>query len=305
MLTFYKGMLDAEVHYARGKCLGGSSARNFLTYQIGPSDTYETWANQTGDSDYTFSNFLPYFMKSQDFTPPQGRPANATPRYDADTLGKGGLLSLTFAPYAMAFSSWAQKAFTAMGIPQINGLTSGNILGSSYQLLTESKTYVRESSETAFFQKQGLSQTNLILYQSVLAKKILFSGTRATGVAIDMNGFPFTLTANHEIIVSAGAFQSPQLLMVSGVGPEATLQRLGIPVVKNLPGVGQNMVDHVLGGPSYRVNVITTSSMNDPRFAGQAVQQYLTSNSGILTDVGADFLGKLSYRPRCNYHKGG
>lgn len=284
-------MLGASVHYARGKCLGGSSARNYLTYQISASSSYQRWADNVGDQDYKFSKFLPFFKKSQDFTPPHGRPANATPSYDSSTLGSGGPLSVTFPPYAMAFSSWAQVALKKMGMMPINGLTSGNILGSSYQLLTESPTYVRESSETAFLTKIGLSKTNLIVYQSTLAKKIIFDGTTAKGVLIDVGGFMFTLTAKKEVIVSAGAFQSPQLLMVSGVGPKAILESNGIPVVKDLPGVGQNMEDHILGGPSYRVNVVTTSSTSNPLFAAKAAQDYLNTNSGMLTGVGADFLG--------------
>lgn len=149
-------MLGASVHYARGKCLGGSSARNFLTYHVGPNESYSRWADLVGDQSYSFANFLPYFKKSQDFTPPHGRPANATPSYDTTTLGVGGPLSVTFPPYAMAFSSWAQAALKKMGVQPINGLTSGNLIGSSYQLLTQSTKYVRESSETAFLQRGDL-----------------------------------------------------------------------------------------------------------------------------------------------------
>jgi len=283
-------MLNASVHYARGKALGGSSARNFLTYQIGPKGSYQRWADRVGDKAYSWDNFLPYFQRSQDFSLPRGRPANATPGYDQGSLKTGGPLSITFPPWAMAFASWAQKALTRMGLQQINGFTSGTILGSSYQLLTLSKTSVRESSETAFLQKNGLQRSNLVVYTSVMAEKILFDGNKATGVLVSMAGVPFPLSAGKEVIVSAGAFQSPQLLMVSGVGPKDTLAKFGIPVVKDLPGVGQNMEDHVLGGPSYRVNVLTTSAMANPTFAGKATQEYLTSNSGMLTGVGADFL---------------
>lgn len=283
-------MNGASVHYARGKALGGSSARHFLTYQIGPKGAYQRWADQVGDQAYSWDRFLPYFQKSQDFSTPHDRPANATPAYDTATLKRGGPLSLTFAPYAMAFSSWAQGALAAIGVKPISGFTSGSVLGSSYQLLTLSKTSVRESSETAFLQKTGLHRPNLVIYASVMAQKIFFDGTKANGVLISMNGIPFKLTAKKEVIVSAGAFQSPQLLMVSGIGPKDTLSKYGIPVVKDLAGVGQNMEDHVLGGPAYRVNVLTTSAMADPVFAGKQAQQYLTFNTGMLTGVGADLL---------------
>ena len=86
--------------------------------------------------------------------------------------------------------------------------------------------------------------------------------------------------------------------MVSGVGPKDTLNNLGIPVVKDLPGVGQGMEDHILGGPSYRVNVITTSAASQPEFGAQATEQYLTQHSGIFTDVGADFLGESIHPSR-------
>ncbi|KAF2205448.1 oxidoreductase [Delitschia confertaspora ATCC 74209] len=284
------GMLNVSVHYARGKCLGGSSARHFLTYQIGPKDSYERWASQVGDDAYSWDKFLPFFQKSQDFIPPHDRPRNATPEWDQRSLRSGGPLSITFPPYAMAFASWAQKALTSMGIKKINGFTSGNILGSSYQLLTMSKDFIRESSETSFLQKKGLKSTNLIVYQSIMAQKIVFDGTKATGVEITMGGIPFTISARKEVILSAGAFQSPQLLMVSGVGPKETLEKNGIKVVKDLPGVGQNMEDHILGGPSYRVTVSTSSAMGNPAFAANAVKQYLNSKSGMLTGVGADFL---------------
>jgi choline dehydrogenase len=286
-------MFGVKAHYARGKCLGGSSARHFMTYHLPTKGVLQKWADQTGDNAYTWDNFVPYYQKSQNFMGPQGRPANATPQYDASTLKSGGPLTVTYSPWAFPFASWALKAWAAMGIVPIKGLTSGNLLGSAYQLLTISNTYIRESSETAFLVKVGIPSGNLIVYPSTMAQKIVFSGTKATGVVITIDNFPipFTLSAKKEVIVSAGAFQSPQLLMVSGVGPQATLQKYGIPVVKDLPGVGQGMEDHILGGPSYKVSVTTTSSLfTNPAFAAQQVQSYLTSNTGMLTGVGADAL---------------
>lgn len=269
-----------------------------MTYQRGSKGTYKMWADQVGDRSYEWDHFLPYFEKSLEFTPPDSsaRPANATPQYDASNLGNGsGPVSITFARYAHAFSSWVQLALKQIGIHPINGLTSGYLLGSSYQLLTIDRARMdRESSETSFLRQDGLSRGNLIVYQSALAKKVLFDrNKRATGVQVDMGNQTFVLTARREVIVSAGAFQSPQLLMVSGVGPAATLQRHGISVVADRSGVGQNMWDHVLGGPSYRVNLITVSSLTIPEFAAAAAQQYNQSATGIFTDSGTDFLGKF------------
>lgn len=255
---------------------------------------------------------MQYFEKSLTFTPPVAslRPANATPEYDSSKVGTGqGPLSVTFGHYAQAFSSWAQAAFKQLGIQPIKGLTSGTILGSSYQLLTiDGQTLKRDSSETSFLRKDGLTRQNLIVYQSTLAKRIVFDNNKtATGVQIDignLGGITFTLSAREEVIVSAGAFQSPQLLMVSGVGPAATLQENDIPVISDLSGVGQNMWDHVLGGPSYRVNVLTTSALSNPDFSAQAAAQFHASPpQGMLTDSGADLLAfeKIPERLRSNF----
>lgn len=101
-----------------------------------------------------------------------------------------------------------------------------------------------------------------------MAKKIIFdSNKKAIGVAVESGLSSFTLTANMEVILSAGAFQSPQLLMVSGVGPKYQLDALGIPVVADRPGVGQNLQDHVFFGPSYRVKDTTATKVaNDPLY---------------------------------------
>lgn len=280
-------------HYARGRTLGGSSARNYMAYHRGTVDTYKKWADQVGDQSYSWSEFLPYFQKSLDFTPPDQskRPANATPSYDIATLGEGGPLSITFTNYAQAFSSWVQNGLKEIGISPRNGFTSGQLMGSSYVINTVEHTLqTRESSETAFLQP-ALANPNLIVYTQSLAKKIVFdSGKVAKGVQVDTAGKVYTLSARKEVILSAGAFQSPQLLMVSGVGPRATLIKYNIPIVADRPGVGQNMWDHILFGPSYRLNVITSSSLANPAFAAQAAADYNRDQTSILANTGADFI---------------
>ena len=115
----------------------------------------------------------------------------------------------------------------------------------------------RDSSETSFL-RRGLTYPNYLVYQTTVAKKILFDkNKKAIGVIADTEGKEYTLSATKEVIVTAGVFRSPQLLLVSGVGPPATLQQYGIPVVADRPGVGQNMQDHIYFGPSYRVNAPT------------------------------------------------
>ncbi|MCJ1462395.1 hypothetical protein MMC07_000996 [Pseudocyphellaria aurata] len=301
------GALNASVHYARGKTLGGCSSRNYMTYQRGTVGSYKEWADQVGDNDYTWEKFLPYFEKSLTFTPPDQskRAANSTPQYDSSVLGNGkGPLPVTYPNYAQAFSSWAQKAFSEIDIHPINGFLSGKLFGSSYGLATiEHSSMTRASSETAFLEP-ALGNPNLYVFQSTLGKRIIFDANkRATGVQVDTAGKVYNLSARKEVILSAGAFQSPQLLMVSGVGPKQTLAKHNIPVVADLPGVGQNMWDHVLFGPSHRVNVITGSALSIPAVAQQAAADFNNKQEGLYTSHGGDFLAweKLPQASRASF----
>jgi choline dehydrogenase len=218
-----------------------------MAYQRGSKDSYNRWASLVGDTSYTWTSFLPYLQKSVHFTPPDARKRakNATASYELDLLGPGrgtGPLSLTISNYAMAMSSWVQKGLAEIGVLPSSGFTSGTLAGSAYVLETiDAETQTRETSETAFL-RPAMERGNVIVFPQALAKKVVFDGAkRATGVVVDTAGKKYTINARREVVLSAGAFQSPQLLMVSGVGPRATLERVGVPVVVELPGVGQNM----------------------------------------------------------------
>jgi len=216
-----------------------------MAYHRATEESYQMWADQVGDPSYTFKAWLPYFEKSLHYTPPDRnkRPTNATPQVDLHNLDTGkGPLSVTFSNFAQAASSWVEKGFEEIGISPINGFTSGKLLGSSYVLeAINASTQTRDSSETSFL-GSALGNYNLTVYQSTLAKRILFDkNKKAVGVQVDSQGLSYVLSANKEVITSAGAFQSPQLLMVSGIGPATTLQKHQIPVLADRPGVGQNM----------------------------------------------------------------
>ena len=118
----------------------------------------------------------------------------------------------------------------------------GKLIGSSWGLVTvDPSTQTGDASETAYL-RPSLSRPNLFVYQSTLAKKILFDANKnAVGPLLNTAGKAYQLSASKEVIVSGGASQSPQLLIVSGIGPAATLNKFGIPVIAERPGVGQEM----------------------------------------------------------------
>ncbi|KAI1416216.1 GMC oxidoreductase [Hypoxylon sp. FL1857] len=293
-----QALLDVRAHYPRGRTLGGCSSRNYMTYHLATRGSYDQMAREINSTDYTFDNFFPYFTKSQNFTPPVGgtfdRFANSTPEYDPSRLGTDGPLSVLYPKYAQPFGSWAAMGFEAIGLKAQRGFESGNLSGAyAYPLATiRNDENTRESSETAFLRPHlGVHNPNLITFVSTLAKKVLFDDQkRATGVQVDTLGLQYTIRARKEVIVSAGAFQSPQLLMVSGIGPKDTLQQHNIKVIQDSPGVGQNMRDHVLFGSSYRVNVVTGSAFGNPEQAAEYAEQY-AEGKGPLTNPGIDILG--------------
>jgi choline dehydrogenase len=125
-----------------------------------------------------------------------------------------------------------------------------------------------------------------------LAKRIIFDANKtATGVVVETAGTPYTLNATREVILSAGAVQSPQLLMVSGIGPQSILQQHNISMIANRPGVGSNMWDHIFFPVMYEVDVVTQQALVNTTFANEAAMQYNKNATGILTNPGSDYLG--------------
>lgn len=268
-----------------------------MAYQRGSEASYQKWADAVDDPSYRFAELLPYFTKSIEFAPPDMdlRFANSTPNYDNNRTVVGnwsGPLSVTFPHYAQSFASWVKRGLEAMGISPISGFLSGQLLGQAYVTFTiNATTMTRESSETSFM-RRGLGYTNYFAYPLTLAKKILFDEQRkATTVIVETEGLTYNLTAAKEIVLTAGVFGSPQLLLISGIGPAETLQQLGIPVVADRPGVGQNMEDHILFGVSHRVDLLTSSSFSNSTFAAAAAKEFGENAAGMYTNPNTDILG--------------
>ncbi|TEY60588.1 hypothetical protein BOTCAL_0180g00200 [Botryotinia calthae] len=257
------------------------------------------WADQVGDDSYEWDNFLPFYQKSVNFTAPDMslRSANSTPDFvaaDAAYFPATGPLSVTWSHYAQAFGTWAIQCLSQIGIPVIPGFLGGTLIGTSYPTFTlDAEKMTRESSETSFL-RVGMTSPDLKVYTLSMAKKILFDESKkATGVLVETGGYPFTLSSTKEVILSAGVFGSPQLLMASGVGPADELSAIGIDVIADLPGVGKGMQDHLFTGVGYRVNAPTISSLvNDPVYAAEQRALYeSTPAAGMYSSPDTDVLG--------------
>lgn len=297
-----RGLADRVVHYARGKTLGGSSARNYMVYHRPTIQSMQRWADEVGDDSYTFDNMLPYFKKSVHYTPPnQTLYANTSNTQTPDAFSPdGGPLEVSFSNIVLAFGTWARKAYIALGMKQIDGLNSGELLGSAFGTSTINPTNAHRSSSESSFLRQALNTGHgPVIYRNSHAQKILFDSDKAaTGVEVSTAGtfgtppLSFTLNVRKEVILSAGAFQSPQLLMVSGIGSCDELRNFKIPCLQNLPGVGKNMEDHVLFGASHRVNFPTASATaNNATLAALMVEAYINNAAGSLTVFGPGYFG--------------
>ena len=259
------------------------------------------WADDVDDQSYSWDQMLPFYTKSCNYTPFNRALYNSTifPQDPSLFDPAGGPLHISFSNYADAFASWAQRAYSAVGMKVVTGLNAGVLNGSAFGTLSiDPRNGYRSSSESSFLQAALQNGTAPIIYKNSLARKLLFHNSTAVGVSVSTAGpygikpINFTLSARKEVIVSAGAFQSPQLLMVSGIGPQQTLQNHNIDVISNLPGVGQNMWDQVLFGANRRVNVPTASaSANSAVVAARSADQFRTNGSGPLTALGAGYYG--------------
>uniref|UniRef100_A0A093V2L0 Versicolorin B synthase n=1 Tax=Talaromyces marneffei PM1 TaxID=1077442 RepID=A0A093V2L0_TALMA len=293
---------NRRLHYARGKTLGGSSARNYMLYQRATVDSMQQWADEVDDQSYTWDAFLPYYQKSINYTPPdQTLYTNSSNEQDPNAFNAtGGPLKVSFSNFVDPFGTWAQQAFIKANMSEIEGFDSGKLLGSAYATLTiDPSNAWRETSESSFLNYAFNAGLPLTVYKSSLAQKILFDSNKtAIGVQVSAAGFfgtpsiNFTLTARKEVILSAGAFQSPQLLMISGIGPCAELAAFNIPCISNLTGVGQNMQDHPIFGIAHRVIVNTASaSLNNATLSALSVQSYIRNAAGPLSIFGPGIYG--------------
>ena len=288
-----------KMHYAQGKCLGGSSGLNFMIHHRPNRGALDAWAEAVGDESYSFDQFLPYFKKSFTFTPPnlKTRLANATTAYVEDDFSSSlsSPIQVTYPNWTPVWSTWAAKGLEALGMKLTDKFNQGVLNGYHYaQTTIEPHAQVRSSSaEFVYAAKKANMGDKLTVYLGSRVNRVLFDDDKtATGVEVAGAGLlKYTITAKKEVILSAGAIHTPQLLMLSGIGPAKHLAEHGIDVLADRPGVGQNMTDHALFGPTYEMRFDTLNRViGDPLTLIKSVAQYALTQTGPLTTNVAEFL---------------
>lgn len=224
------GYAGRQINCNRGKVMGGSSSMNAMIYIRGNRWDYDHWS-ELGCSGWSFEEVLPYFIKSE-----------RQERGESAFHGTGGLLNVRDVNTVHPLYSAMVEAAVEIGYPRnpdFNGERQEGV--GMYQLTIRDGK--RQSTATAFL-RPAMGRTNLTVSTSALTNRILFDGTRAIGVSFLQNGEQHKAMARREVIICAGAINSPQLLLLSGLGPAEELTAFGIPMIKDLPGVGKNLHDH-------------------------------------------------------------
>ena len=256
----------------RGKVLGGSSSINGHVVTRGQPEDYDAWAAE-GNAGWDFDSLLPYFKKSEDAV-----------GLDGPDRGHGGPMTVKRSQGLEELTGLMIKAAGQCGIPYNPDPNSRNVDGIGYT--QRAVRNGRRMSAARGYLKPARSRSNLHIVCNAQARRILFEGRRATGVEYVLGEEVHVAHASREVVLAAGAIGSPQLLELSGVGQAGRLKKLGIKVIHELPGVGENLHDHFLARGAWELT--KPISMNERSsglpLMGQ-VLKYAFTREGLLANA--------------------
>lgn len=290
------GINGRQLQWPRGKVLGGSSSLNGLLYVRGQKEDYDDWA-ELGNKGWSYDEILPYFKKSEN----QERGAD---KYH----GVGGPLAVSNIRIRREICDKFIDAAEQVGIPRNEDSNGETQEGVGYFQLTINQNGTRCSTAVGFL-RPALKRPNLDAATKAQVHRIVFDGTRAVGLDVEINGEMTHIRCNKEIVLSAGAINSPQLLMLSGVGDRNELEKHGISIVKDMPGVGKNLQDHLQIRTIYKVNkpITLNDEVNNPIRKMMMGIEYALFRTGPLTMAASQVCiftktDKNMVRPDIQYH---
>jgi len=261
---------NRELFWPRGRMLGGCSSMNAMIYIRGHATDYDAWA-AAGCEGWTFRDLLPYFKKSEDWHGP------------ASLLhGMGGPLTIQALKRPNILSATFVKACEACGIPRNPDFNGAEQDGAGFYHVNQ-RNGRRWSAADAFL-RPAIKRPNLTVLTRCHATRVLFERRRATGLEFIQQGRLTRVNARREVLLCGGAIHSPQMLMLSGVGPAQHLRDFDIPLVLDLPGVGKNLQDHLMGMVSFTCRQPVSLDAADTRF--NALRYLLTRTGPFTSNIG-------------------
>jgi len=262
---------NRPIHWPRGKVLGGSSSINGMFYVRGNPADFDGWA-QMGCRGWTYDDVLPMFRRSEDFIQ----------RGDPEFRGQGGPLKVeeyrTILPLTHHFVEAAQQA----GHPLTRDYNGKVQEGVGYAQMTRKGRFRGSTAQT--FLRDAKGRPNLEILTGAPATRLLFEGKRCVGVAFKRGGQESQALAAREVILSGGSINSPQLLQISGVGPGEHLKSIGVEVLHDAPGVGNNLIDHYAVRITHRVkDLISINQLSRGGRLMAEAMKFATIGKGALT----------------------
>lgn len=279
---------NKSIYWPRGKVVGGSSAINGMVYVRGDPAEYDAW-ERAGNRGWGYRDVAGYFKRLERY--PEGDPAvrghdgpmhvSSRGSWDPDPLSDAYL-----------------NACTEAGIPRVKDYNDGSFEGVSYLQQTSYRGR-RWSAADGYILGERRRRPNLSILTGALTTKVLFDGKRAVGVEYLRGGERHRVHADAEVLLSAGALQSPQVLELSGIGNAEHLKSLGIPVVQHLPGVGENLVDHLQVRLTYEcTQPLTINDILSSKYHGMKHGlRYMTRRRGLLSTTSSTVHAIARTRP--------
>ena len=225
------GLNGRRGYQPRGKTLGGSSSINAMLYVRGHRQDYDQWA-ALGNQGWSYDEVLPYFIKSE-----------RNQRLNDAYHGQHGPLSVAEVSCPSALNAAFIQAAGINGIQRSADYNGARQEGAFMYQVTQHNG--ERCSAAKAFLTPNLQRPNLKVLTSATVERVVLNAARATGVQLRQGGKRIVLKVRHEVVLSAGSFGSPQLLMLSGIGPREELDKHGIAINHELPGVGENLQDHI------------------------------------------------------------
>jgi len=283
------GLNGRALRYPRGKALGGCSSINGMIYMRGQARDYDGWAALTGDDAWNWTHSLADFKAHEDHFRLDGgaEPTTSGTRF-SDLHGHGGEWRVDKQRLRWDVLEAFARAATEAGVPATGDFNTGDNHGVGFFEVNQ-KAGWRWNASKAFL-RPAQHRPNLTIWTEAPTERLLFetgpSGQpRCTGLALRRGRQQVAVHASREVILSAGAIGSCQLLQVSGIGPAALLQRHGIAVVKNAPGVGANLQDHLQIRAVFKVHGVKTLNTLANSLSGKAMigMEYLLRRTGPMS----------------------
>ena len=260
-----------SIHYARGRVLGGCSSINAMIYMRGQKEDWDHWA-ALGNRGWSWDEMLPVFRSLEDYE-----------RGATDGYGAGGELRIEDPRVRWEILDAWREAAAECGIPQVKVFNNGDNFGCAYFQVNQKRG--RRWSATNAFLRPVMHRTNLTVLTDAQVSKLSFDGRDCVGLQFIHQKQEFSVKARKETILAAGSIGSPQLLQLSGIGNEELLGKHQIPIVHPLPGVGENLHDHLQIRMQYKVRNVKTLNKAASNLFGKAAMaaEYFLFRTGPLT----------------------